>query len=1166
MTSFLHSLTSPAAARHAQRLALATPEEALTHAQLLDQVSRIGAGLVATGVKAGDRVAILASNHPEAALILWASAWIGAIAVPVNTRLSRAETEAILEDCGAKVLVAEPDWLTWGNQTLTRIAIGASPNPATATVVGLRAFATTDALPVDDGAPLCLIYTAATEGTPKGAIITHGNLSASAEQLVQAWALSPHDAALGALPLFHIAGLSLYAAMLACGGATMLMRNFDAAQAARHIHDRSVNVMGTFSPMMEQILDRAAEADLSLTHLKAVFGLERPAVINRLAQVAPDTIFYVSYGQTETGGLVTTASQRDLPGSAGRSMHLSDVRVVDELDNDLPVGETGLIVVKGPTVSPGYWRHSPQSTPISERGWHETGDLGALNADGTLYFRGPALKKRLIKTGGENVYPAEVEQILRTCPGIADALVIGIADPEWGESVATLCVRQRDSDIDAEAISDYIASRIARYKRPRHIRFVAALPKTAQGQPDLDAAHRIFDEEVQQANSDFTNRSSSKPSSDPQPFAWIPGAEQIAGSVLTRFIRHTEMSDFDALARQADMNPGWLAEQVFEFCDFRFYQPYKEILDTRKGIAHADWCIGGTTNIVLNCLDRHRDTPVWNQTFLIWEGEDGTVVQRTYAQFDEDVCRLAGGLRELGVGTGDRVALYLPNIPEAFVALFAIFKLGAIAVPLFSGFGEQPLIARLLDAEASTVLTVDGSWRRGAFVPMKATLDIALQQYPGVTSVVVLNRHNQHDAVMQDGRDHDWATLVAAQEPQLATMEMPAEAPAVLLYTSGTTSKPKGCIWTHISFLASMALRDVHICGDFRSSDRFFFLSDMGWMVGPMSALLPAYFGASVLLVEGAPDYPRRDRFWKLVDDHEVTYLGVSPTIVRSLMRHGTEDVQKYDFSNLRIACSGGEPWNDAAWQWFFENVCRRDKPIINLVGGTEVCGCNFIGTVHHPMLPGSFGARGLGCGVDIVDEGGKSVGDEVVGELILRQPGIGMTKSLWRDDERYLDTYWRTLPDVWVHGDFAKRNRHGLYYVLGRSDDTIKVAGKRTGPAELESVLTDTGEVSEAAVIGIPDPMTGSALVCVCVPMPGVDMSDALSKRLSAALVSRMGPTYRPRQVFIVADLPKTRNMKIMRRVIRAILLKQSPGDLSALSNPESINALTRSFEEHVT
>jgi acetyl-CoA synthetase len=647
---------------------------------------------------------------------------------------------------------------------------------------------------------------------------------------------------------------------------------------------------------------------------------------------------------------------------------------------------------------------------------------------------------------------------------------------------------------------------------------------------------------------------------DPAGFAWMPSPDRVQGSVLARFLRYTGMTDFDSLASRADRDPAWLNEQVLAFCDFRFYRPYTRILDTQRGIEHADWCVGGTTNIVLNCLERHRDTAAWDSVFLVWEGEDGAVSRFTYGQFESEVARLAGGLCALGVRQGDRIALYLPNIPEAFIALFAALKLGAIAVPLFSGFGPQPLAQRLRDAEVHTVLTADGGWRKGSFLPMVSTLDDALWEVPSAQHLVVLNRAGGEVATTSAVAYHDWAELVRAPNPEAPTAELPAEAPAVLLYTSGTTGRPKGCIWTHLSFLASMALRDMHICGDFTSADRFFFMSDMGWMIGPMSAFVPSYFGASVLLAEGTPEHPRRDRFWKLVDDHDVTYLGVSPTIVRSLMRHGSSDVSRFRMRALRMTCSGGEPWNDAAWNWFFEHVCRRELPIINLVGGTEVCGCNFVGTVIHPMRPGSFGARGLGCGVDIVDASGRPVPDDTVGELVLRNPGIGMTKGIWGDSARYLASYWQAIPGVWTHGDFAKRDRQGLYYVLGRSDDTIKVAGKRTGPAELESVLTDTGEVSEAAVIGVPDDVSGSALVCVCVPMPGVPR-EQMSLRLSNALVARMGASYRPRCVYLADDLPKTRNMKIMRRVIRAAFLRQPPGDLSSLANPESVEALARLF-----
>ncbi len=642
-----------------------------------------------------------------------------------------------------------------------------------------------------------------------------------------------------------------------------------------------------------------------------------------------------------------------------------------------------------------------------------------------------------------------------------------------------------------------------------------------------------------------------------RPFAWVPTPEIVANSNLTAFIRKTGEADLAALSRRADADPAWLMQQVFEFCDFRFYTPPQQMLDTSRGIEWARWCVGGTTNVVLNCIDRHRDTPAWERPFLVWEGEDRRAQRSlSYRDFDAEVCRLAGALQALGVQRGDRVGLYMPNLPETFIAFFAVMKIGAVVMPLFSGFGPQPIVSRLNDGEAKVVLTVDGTWRRGTPGAMKAVLDEALLSVPSVQHVLVL-RH-LGDALpacpMTAGRDHDWAAAVARQPAELATAEMAADDPAVLLYTSGTTGKPKGAVWTHVSFLGSMVMRDMHICADFKASDRFFFMSDMGWMVGAMCACIPSYFGGSLLVAEGTPDFPDTGRFWRLLQDHKVTYLGVAPTLIRGLMRYGDAEVEGFDLSSLRVTVSGGEAWTEAPWRWFFEHICKNKLPFLNIVGGTEVGGCNFTGTVLHPLRPGSFGMGGLGVGADIVDDAGKPVAAGQVGELVLRNPNIGFTKSLWRDDERYLDSYWRTLPGIWVHGDFAMRDAEGLIYILGRSDDTIKISGKRTGPSEIETLLTGTGKVSEAAVIGVPDELKGSAIVCVCVAMPGVAADAALENELSSAVVKGMGTSYRPRQVILVSE---TRNMKIMRRVVRAVYKGESPGDLSSLVNPEAVAEL---------
>jgi acetyl-CoA synthetase len=641
-------------------------------------------------------------------------------------------------------------------------------------------------------------------------------------------------------------------------------------------------------------------------------------------------------------------------------------------------------------------------------------------------------------------------------------------------------------------------------------------------------------------------------------YIWTPPPDLVAQSNLTAFLRATGQQDYDELASRAEADPAWLMEEIFRFCDVRFYKPYDTMLDVSRGQPWARWCVGGTTNIVLNCIDRHRGTPVWDQTFVVWEGETKRE-QRTlsYAEFDREVGRLAQGLSRLGLVRRDVVAIYMPNLPETFIAFFAALKLGMIVMPLFSGFGPSPIQSRLNHGEAKAVITASGTWRRGVPAPLKSVLDVALEASPTVQHVVVVDRDAlEIETPMRAGRDHRWSELVAGKDGNIATAEMQAEDPAILLYTSGTTGEPKGCIWTHISFIGSMVTRDIIICGDFKPSDRFFFFSDMGWMVGAMGACIPSFAGGSLLIAEGILDYPDTGRFWRLIGHYRVTYLGVSPTIVRSLMRYGLE-VENYDLSSLRITTSGGEAWTAAPWLWFFEHVCKKKIPIINISGGTEVGGCIFTGTPNHPMNPCSFSRPALGVGADIVDLTGERVSAGTVGELVLRHTSIGLTKSLWKADARYIENYWSTIPGIWLHGDFAMQGDDGLFYILGRSDDTIKISGKRTGPAELEGILIATGKVAEAAVFGIPHPVKGSAIVCACVPMPGVEGHSSLASELSSAIVAGMGASYRPETILFVEDLPRTRNLKIMRRVLRAVFEQKDPGDLSALANPEAVQQL---------
>jgi acetyl-CoA synthetase len=413
-----------------------------------------------------------------------------------------------------------------------------------------------------------------------------------------------------------------------------------------------------------------------------------------------------------------------------------------------------------------------------------------------------------------------------------------------------------------------------------------------------------------------------------------------------------------------------------------------------------------------------------------------------------------------------------------------------------------------------------------------------------------------------EGRDHWWHDIAAGAPDEIAavpTEPMPADDPFLLMFTSGTSGKPKGVVHSHCGFPVKTAL-DLSICMDLKPDDRFLWMSDMGWLVGPLLVFGGLLVGATIVLAEGAPNYPEPDRLWRLVERHRVSYLGLAPTVARLSMSLPEEVLAERDLSSLRVIVSTGEPWTPEAWHWTFERIGQRRVPLLNYSGGTEIGGI-LTGTVIHPLKPCAFAGPVPGTGADIVDADGAPVAPGVTGELVMRTPSIGLTRGLWHDRERYLQSYWSRLPDLWVHGDFASRqsdkDSDGMWwYVHGRSDDTLKIAGKRTGPSEIEALLMATALLLDAAVVGMPDPIKGTAVVCVCVPRPGIDQHSAV-KSLSAAVVAGLGGAFKPTEVVLVPDLPRTRNMKVMRRVVRAAWLGEEPGDLSTLVNPESVPAI---------
>lgn len=641
---------------------------------------------------------------------------------------------------------------------------------------------------------------------------------------------------------------------------------------------------------------------------------------------------------------------------------------------------------------------------------------------------------------------------------------------------------------------------------------------------------------------------------NPTSYAWHPDRELAQASNATRLIAKLGLETWEDLVRCGDENPTRFHRALLDEFEFRFQRPYDAVIDESRGPAWARWCVGGTTNIVLNALDRWRATPTYDKTALDWEGEDGARRAYSYRELDREVCRLAGGLRSLGLARGDVVALYLPNLPEAMVAMLAVAKIGAILMPLFSGFGADAIARRLETGEAKALLTVDASLRRGKLVDAKAIVDEATLASTGLRHVIVL-RHAGTAVQWQAGRDHWWHELCASQPDNAPTEEMDAEAPCLLVFTSGTTGSPKGVVHTHIGFAAKLMI-DLWLMLDCKPQDRIFWMSDMGWIIGPLVVFGAPLIGATLVLAEGAPNHPDPDRMWRIAEDLRVTYLGVAPTTIRTFMAQGSEPATTHDLSGLRMLVSSGEAWTPAAWQWFFEQAGNRRLPILNFSGGTEMIG--IIGsTVLRPLKPCGFNCALPGVGADVLDEHGHATPAGIVGELVMRRPSIGLTRGLWRDEARYLQAYWSTWPGIWHHGDFASRDADGQWFIHGRSDDTMKIAGKRTGPAEIEALMMGTGRLAEAAAVAIPDPLKGSALIGVCVAKPGVAIDADLHEQLVQAIVHGLGPPFRPARLFFVSDLPRTRNMKVMRRVIRAVCAGEEPGDLGSLLNPEIVAEL---------
>ena len=634
---------------------------------------------------------------------------------------------------------------------------------------------------------------------------------------------------------------------------------------------------------------------------------------------------------------------------------------------------------------------------------------------------------------------------------------------------------------------------------------------------------------------------------------WRPAPDRVEKANVTRFMRAHGIKDYDELVRRSTADVAWFWDAALKDLGVAWQKPYERVLDMSGGIEWAKWFVGGKLNIIANCVDRHRsDRPA-----LTWVGDDGQTTTWSYEDLHNCTSQVAEYLKRIGVGKGDTVGIYMPMVPEIVAVFFGCLKIGAVAVPVFSAFAAPALATRLRDAEAKVLFTADGVMRRGKRMPLKPEADAAVAECPSVKHVVVFERLGLDDVPFKLGRDMWWADAINRQPNDSPTVELEAEDTALILYTSGTTGKPKGTVHTHAGALAQMA-KELGYAFDVKKDDVFFWVTDIGWMMGPWEMIGVTFFGAHFLIFEGAPNWPNPDRLWEIVAKHKVNTLGVSPTAIRLLKTSGDDWVTKHDLSSLRTLGSTGEPWDPESYMWLFEKVGGKRCPIINISGGTEIVGCLLSPLPITPLKACTLRGPGLGMDIDVFDDEGKPIRGGI-GHLVCKKPAPSMTKGFLKDPQRYLDTYFSRWKGVWYHGDWAKVDEDGYWFLYGRSDDTIKVAGKRTGPAEIEGALIEHAAVQEAAAIGVPHDIKGESVVCFVVLKPGQTPSEPLREALREQVVKHLGKTLRPEVVKFVKMLPKTRSAKIVRGAIRKKYLGEAPGDLSSVENLDAIEEIGR-------
>jgi acetyl-CoA synthetase len=620
------------------------------------------------------------------------------------------------------------------------------------------------------------------------------------------------------------------------------------------------------------------------------------------------------------------------------------------------------------------------------------------------------------------------------------------------------------------------------------------------------------------------------------------------------FVAKARITDPEIYERARGDLEGFWAEQA---AALEWMEPWTQVLDRSKA-PFFKWFTGGKLNVSVNCLDRHL-AERGDKVAFHWEGEPGETETLTYRDLHGRVCRLANALRALGVGKGDTVAIYMGMVPELPVAMLACARIGAPHTVVFGGFSAEALRDRIQDFGCKTVITQDEGWRNGKIVPLKISSDEAVKESPNVSTVVVVRRTG-NPVEWVEGRDRWYHDLVADQPAECTPEPMDAEDPLYVLYTSGTTGKPKGILHTTGGYLVGVATTHREIF-DLRDDDVYWCAADIGWVTGHSYIVYgPLANGATGIIYEGAPGTPDKDRLWDIAERYKATILYTAPTAIRTFMKWGTEHVEKHDLSSLRLLGSVGEPINPEAWVWYHTNIGGGRCPVVDTWWQTET-GMILITPLPGltPLKPGSATFPFPGVIADVVDEAGASVPLGHGGYLVLNEPWPAMMRTLWGDDDRYVSTYWSTYPGRYLAGDGARRDEDGYFWLLGRIDDVMNVSGHRLSTIEIESALVDHTAVAEAAVVGRADPTTGQAIAAFVTLKAGVQGDDDLILELRNHVAKKIGPIARPASIVLTDDLPKTRSGKIMRRLLRDISEDRKLGDVTTLANADIVSEIAQ-------